>query len=288
MIHWQAMQKTHMIAGADLARLLQQKLAEKVAATSKQPSLAIVRVGSDAASGVYIGKKLEACERVGIRGVEVRLPQEATTAQLAARVRELAADAGITGMIVQLPLPDHIDADAVLAAVPAHKDVDGFSPQNLGALFANLPGLRPATPSGVMRLLEWAKVPVAGARAVVLGRSRIVGRPMAAMLTNANATVTLCHSKTPSIAEITREADIVVAAVGRPQFVRGEMLRRGAAVIDVGIHRQEDGSLCGDVHPDAAGVAGFLTPVPGGVGPMTVQCLLENVVQAATAAPVEA
>ena len=282
------MQKTHIIAGAELARLLQQKLAARVAAMTKQPSLAIVRVGSDAASSVYIGKKLEACERVGIRGVEVRLPEESTTAQLTARVHELAGDAGITGMIVQLPLPPQINADAVLAAVPAHKDVDGFSPHNLGALFADLPGLRPATPSGVMRLLDWAKVPIAGARAVVLGRSRIVGRPMAAMLTNANATVTLCHSKTPDIAQITREADIVVAAVGRPQFVRGEMLRPGAAVIDVGIHRQEDGSLCGDVHPDAAGVAGFLTPVPGGVGPMTVQCLLENVVQAATAAPVEA
>ena len=272
------------IDGVAEARALRESLTPRVAALAARgtvPGLAVLLVGDDPASAVYVRNKVRACEEVGIRSLLERHPASLAHDALLDRVRALNADPAVHGILVQLPLPAGLDAQAAIAAIDPAKDVDGYSVESAGALVAGQPGLRPCTPAGCLRLLASTGVPLRGAHAVVVGRSRTVGTPMALLLLAADATVTVCHSRTPDLAARVREGDIVVAAAGRPKLVTADMVRPGAVVVDVGIHRQEDGSLCGDVDPAVAEVAGWLTPVPGGVGPMTVAMLLANTVQAA-------
>ncbi len=244
--------------------------------------LAVVLVGDDPASAVYVKAKTKDAREVGIAATDHRLPADTTQAALLALVARLGADPSVHGILVQLPLPRGLDADAVIAAIPPHKDVDGLHPDNLGRVAQGRPRFTACTPAGCMRLLAHGGVELVGARAVVLGRSVLVGKPMALLLANADATVTLCHSRTRDLPDLVAAADIVVAAVGRPGMVRGAWIKPGAAVIDVGINRTADGKLVGDVaYAEAVERAGWITPVPGGVGPMTRACLLENTVRAA-------
>lgn len=274
-----------VIDGAAMAKQLLAELAARVAALRArgcQPGLAVVLVGDNPASAVYVRSKQRACDAAGLRGDDIRLPATASQSELLAVIDRLNADATVHGILVQLPLPPHIDAAAVLQRIDYAKDVDGFNWRNLGALVDGHPALAPCTPSGSMLLLERSGVPIAGKRAVVLGRSSIVGKPAALMLLERHATVTVCHSRTPDLAAHTREADILICAVGRPRMVTADMVKPGAAVIDVGINRLPDGKLCGDVDYDAVGAkAGWITPVPGGVGPMTVAMVVGNAVAAA-------
>lgn len=272
------------IDGVGEARALREGLTPRVAALASQgtiPGLAVILVGDDPASAVYVRNKVKACDEVGIRSLLERHDASLGQAALLERVAALNADPSVHGILVQLPLPPGLDAQAVIAAIDPAKDVDGYSVESAGALVAGQPGLRPCTPAGCMRLIASTGVPVRGAHAVVVGRSRTVGTPMALLLLAADATVTICHSRTPDLAARVREGDIVVAAAGRPKLLTGEMIKPGAVVIDVGIHRQADGALCGDVDfASASEVAGWITPVPGGVGPMTVAMLLANTVEA--------
>jgi methylenetetrahydrofolate dehydrogenase (NADP+)/methenyltetrahydrofolate cyclohydrolase len=246
------------------------------------PGLATVLVGDDPASHIYVGKKESACEEVGMRSFGRRLPANVTQAELVALVRELGRQPEVHGILVQLPLPSPLDARAVIEALPPEKDVDGLHPVSQGRLMAGEPGLRPCTPLGVLRLLDEIKAPLKGARAVVVGRSVLVGKPVALLLLERHATVTLCHSRTVDLGGEVGRADIVVAATGQAGLVRGEWIRPGAIVIDVGMNRGPDGKLCGDVEFAAARErAAYITPVPGGVGPMTVAMLLSNTVTAA-------
>jgi methylenetetrahydrofolate dehydrogenase (NADP+)/methenyltetrahydrofolate cyclohydrolase len=246
------------------------------------PGLAVILAGDDPASKVYVRNKTRACEEVGVRSQQIDYPASVTQEELMGRIRKLNADPAVHGILVQLPLPEHIDSARVLAAVAPQKDVDGFHAENMGALLAGEPGLVPCTPAGVMRLLESAGIAVAGRRAVVIGRSNIVGKPLALLLLQRDATVTICHSKTRDLEKIAREADILVAAIGRAKLVGAAMVKPGACVIDVGVNRLADGSLAGDVDFAAVkDVAGWITPVPGGVGPMTIAMLLENCLHAA-------
>jgi methylenetetrahydrofolate dehydrogenase (NADP+)/methenyltetrahydrofolate cyclohydrolase len=254
---------------------------EQIDESGLHPHLATVIVGSDPASQMNVRMKPRACERVGIGSLGIELPEDTTTENVLEKVRQLNADPEIDGILVQLPLPEQVDTERVIAAVSPVKDADGFHPENLGLLFSGRPRFTPCTPAGIMTLLAEYRIPVAGARAVVAGRSIDVGRPMAALLTNADATVTICHSKTKDISGELKRADILVSAIGRAHFIRPEMVKPGAVVIDVGIN-QLDGKLVGDV--DFAGVrdiAGAITPVPGGVGPMTIATLMENTFRAA-------
>jgi len=247
-----------------------------------EPALAVILVGEDPASKIYVRNKARACRECGIRSEVVRLPADATQAALMAEIDRINRDERIHGLLIQLPLPAHLDAEAALAAVDWKKDVDGFHRMNAGALLNGTPTVLPCTPAGCMELLRRAGVALDGAQAVVIGRSSIVGKPMALLLMQANCTVTVCHSHTRNLADVVRRADIVVAAIGRPRFITADMIREGAAVIDVGINRMEDGSLCGDVDFDAVcEKASCITPVPGGVGPMTIAMLMRNTVQAA-------
>ena len=246
------------------------------------PGLAVVIVGDDAASQVYVRNKAKACEETGIRSEVHALPATTSQAALIDFVGQLNADAGVHGILVQLPLPPHIDDRAVIESIDPGKDVDGFHYANMGALVIDESPFPPCTPYGVMKMLEAANAAVEGAHAVVVGRSNIVGKPQAMLLLKAGATVTICHSKTRDLAGFCRGADILVAAVGRPRFIRGDMLKPGAVVIDVGINRLPDGTLCGDVDFESARqVAAAITPVPGGVGPMTIAMLLGNTLRAA-------
>jgi methylenetetrahydrofolate dehydrogenase (NADP+)/methenyltetrahydrofolate cyclohydrolase len=246
------------------------------------PGLAVVIVGENAASKVYVRNKTLACESIGIESHVHALAEGTTQAQLVAFVRRLNEDPAVHGILVQLPLPPHIDARAVIETVDPRKDVDGFHYENIGALVVGDPAFYPCTPWGVMKLFEHEGIAVEGRHAVVVGRSNIVGKPMALLLLHAGATVTVCHSKTPDLAAMTRQADILVAAVGRPRMIRGEMLKPGAVVIDVGVNRLPDGKLAGDVDFDSASqVASAITPVPGGVGPMTIAMLLRSTVRSA-------
>ncbi|MEK6805710.1 MAG: bifunctional methylenetetrahydrofolate dehydrogenase/methenyltetrahydrofolate cyclohydrolase FolD [Pseudomonadota bacterium] len=248
----------------------------------RAPALATVLVGSDAASQVYVRNKRESCRKLGVRSVPVELPPTVSQAELLAQIDRLNADPEVDGILVQLPLPAQIDANAVIDAIHPDKDVDGFHPYNFGLLAQKRPRLRPCTPYGVMKLLETTGVTLRGARAVVIGASNIVGRPMALELLLADATVTICNSKTRDLAGVVGQADIVVAGVGRPNFVKGDWIKSGAVVIDVGINRMPDGKLCGDVEFAAASHrAAHITPVPGGVGPMTVAMLMQNTLTAA-------
>jgi methylenetetrahydrofolate dehydrogenase (NADP+) / methenyltetrahydrofolate cyclohydrolase len=246
------------------------------------PGLAVVLVGEDAASQVYVKGKHKAANEVGVTSFDHRLPASTTQDHLLGLVRELGADRRVHGILVQLPLPKQIDPNVILDAIPPEKDVDGFHPHNIGLLAQGRPRFVAATPKGCMRLLREASATLPGARAVIVGRSNIVGKPMAMLLTGAHATVTVCHSKTREIAAEVARADVLVAAIGQARFIRGEWVKPGAVVIDVGMNRDEAGKLCGDV--DTAGAmerAAAITPVPGGVGPMTIASLLENVAQAA-------
>jgi methylenetetrahydrofolate dehydrogenase (NADP+) / methenyltetrahydrofolate cyclohydrolase len=271
-----------VIDGKAVAARLRAELAHKVAELSYQPGLAVVLVGDDPASAVYVRNKDRAASAAGIAARTIRLPGHTAQAELLALVEALNADDAVDGILMQLPLPPQISATAIIAALDPEKDVDGLHPINAGRLAAGTPGLVPCTPLGAMRLLAEAGQALSGARAVVLGRSVLVGRPMAALLTAADATVTLAHSRTRNLAAECRRADVLVAAVGRPAMVGGEWVAPGATVIDVGINRLPDGSLVGDVaYEEAREVAGAITPVPGGVGPMTIACLLENTIKAA-------
>ena len=275
-----------ILDGKALAAQVRARVKGEVAALSRRgirPGLAVILAGDDAASRVYVRNKTRACEETGVHSQQIDYPASVTQEELIRRISKLNADPSIHGILVQLPLPTGIDAAAVLKAVSPDKDVDGFHPANLGALLAGTPRVVPGTPLGVMRLLEHAGVALAGRRAVVVGRSSIVGKPLALLLLQKDATVTLCHSKTQGLEEETRRADILVAAVGRPKLLGAGMVKPGACVIDVGVNRLPDGKLAGDVDFDAVkDVAGWITPVPGGVGPMTIAMLLENCLHAAT------
>lgn len=252
-------------------------------ATGTVPGLAVVLVGDDPASAIYVAGKGKKAAELGFHSVQKTLPAATTQAELMAVVEALNADPAIHGILVQLPLPDQIDENAVIEHIAPEKDADGFHPFSMGRLALGLPGFRPCTPRGIMTLLEETGIDINGKDAVIVGRSHIVGRPMALELISANATITVCHSRTKDLAGKVGAADIVVAAVGRPQFIRGEWIKPGAVVIDVGMNRLEDG-LCGDVDYDAASeLASAITPVPGGVGPMTIAMLLVNTLQAARA-----
>jgi len=249
-----------------------------------QPGLAVVRVGDDPASVIYVRGKIKACAEAGMASFENLLPESTTQAELLAVVERLNQDKRIHGVLVQLPLPKHIAADAIIEALAPEKDVDGFGPRNTYLLSAGRPGLRPCTPWGCLRLLDEAKVPLAGRRALVVGRSNIVGKPMAQLLLERNATVTIAHSRTADLASEVARADIVIAAVGKAEIIRGAWVKPGAAVIDVGMNRGADGKLLGDVEFAAAAErAAFITRVPGGVGPMTIAMLMANTIDAARA-----
>ena len=262
-------------------RLETQALIEKHGIT---PGLAVVIVGNDPASRVYVNNKKKACEAVGFKSFEYALPEETSQEELLALVETLNADPNVNGILVQLPVPKQIDDKAIINAISPAKDVDAFHPENVGRIMIGDYSFLPCTPAGAMELIDSTGIEVAGKRCVVIGRSNIVGKPMAMLLLHRSGTVTICHSRTQDLASVTREADILVAAVGRANFVTADMVKEGAVVIDVGINRLENGKLCGDV--DFAAVepkAGFITPVPGGVGPMTIAMLMRNTLTAAKA-----
>lgn len=278
-----------ILSGKEFAARIKEDAARGIAelkAAGVLPRLAVIIVGSDPASEVYVRNKQRTCEELGIRSDHIALPAETTKEELLACIEELNVDPEVHGILVQLPLPAQIaeDEEEILSHIDPRKDVDGFHPVNVGHLVLGAPGLRPCTPAGCIRMLDYAGIPIEGAHAVIIGRSNIVGKPMAHLLLERNATVTICHSRTQNLAAIARTADILVAAVGRPCFVTADMVKEGATVIDVGINRIAPKQLVGDVDFDAAAaVAGAITPVPGGVGLLTVAMLMENVVQAAKA-----
>ena len=274
-----------LIDGKALAASIRASLKPAVAALAArgaQPGLAAVLAGDEPASRVYVRNKARACEQTGLRSEVHELPKDVSEAALLERIAQLNAEPRVHGILVQLPLPPQLDASRVLGAVAQGKDIDGFHPENLGRLIAGRPGFVPCTPAGVMRLLEHAGVVLAGRNATIVGRSTIVGKPMALLLLQKDATVTICHSKTSDLAAVTRRADILIAAAGRANLVTADMVKPGACVIDVGVNRRADGRLAGDVDFAAVKeIAGWITPVPGGVGPMTVAMLIENTVRAA-------
>jgi methylenetetrahydrofolate dehydrogenase (NADP+)/methenyltetrahydrofolate cyclohydrolase len=268
-----------LLDGKALAERVRAEVKEEVAALG-QLGLATVLVGDDAASQIYIRRKHEAAGEVGIEATDVRLPEETTQDELLERIAELNADSSVHGILVQLPLPDHLDEAAIIRAVDPAKDVDGLHPLNAGQLYLGRPTLVPATPVGIMALLAEYGIELTGAKAVVVGRSDIVGKPVAHLLLQQHATVTICHSRTRDLTRETLEADVLVVAVGHAALVTADMVKRSAAVVDVGMNRTEAG-LVGDVDAAAMDVAGYMTPVPGGVGPMTIASLLGNTVRAA-------
>jgi methylenetetrahydrofolate dehydrogenase (NADP+)/methenyltetrahydrofolate cyclohydrolase len=275
-----------ILDGKALAAEIRARVKERVAALGRSaihPGLAVILAGDNPASRVYVRNKVRACEETGVQSFLIELPSSVSEAELLDRVGALNADPRVHGILVQLPLPKHIDAELVLETVAPAKDVDGFHLHNLGALVAGRPGIVPCTPAGVMRLIDHAGVSLAGKHAVVIGRSNIVGKPQALLLLAQHATVTICHSRTADLGAVTRQADVLVAAVGKANMVTAAMVKPGACVIDVGINRLPDGTLAGDVDFAAVReVAGAITPVPGGVGPMTIAMLLENCLVAAS------
>jgi methylenetetrahydrofolate dehydrogenase (NADP+)/methenyltetrahydrofolate cyclohydrolase len=275
----------HLIDGNALSKRLRGDIATRTAeltARGCRPGLAVILVGDDPASAVYVRNKVAACEATGIRSIMDRYGADLSEASLLERIAELNADPSVHGILVQMPLPRHIDSHRVIEAIDPAKDVDGYSTLSAGQTLTGLPGLRPCTPFGCMKLIESTGQALRGKHAVVIGRSNTVGKPMALLLLQAHATVTVCHSATPDIGHHTRQADIVVAAVGRASTVTADMVKPGAIVIDVGINRGPDGKLCGDVDFEAVReVAGWITPVPGGVGPITITMLLANTLMAA-------
>lgn len=274
-----------IISGKEVAAVLNEGTAAKVAELKNKGigvSLAVIIVGDDPASKVYVNNKKKACEKLGITSYEYVLPESTTQEELMQTVKELNERADVNGILCQLPLPKHLDSNAVIDAIAPEKDVDCFSPTNVGLLNIGRGRLSPCTPAGIMDMLEYKNISVSGKHCVVIGRSNIVGKPMSALLLAADATVTVCHSKTQNLKEITKTADVLIAAVGRPKFVTADMVKDGAVVIDVGIHRTESGKLCGDVDFDSVEPkVSYITPVPGGVGPMTIARLMRNTVTAA-------
>ena len=274
-----------IIDGKQISATLKESIREQVAGFPEKygrvPHLVVVRVGEDPASVVYVRNKAKACEACGIENTTIVLPEETAEEAVLQKVRELNADDTVDGILVQLPLPKHISEAKVIEAIAREKDVDGFHPGNVAGLWQKTPHMSPCTPAGIMKLLEATGVDPKGKRAVVIGRSNIVGLPVAKMLLDANATVTICHTRTVDMPSVTREADILVVAAGRAKMVTADMVKDGAVVIDVGMDRDpETGKLCGDVDFDAvAPKCSAITPVPGGVGPMTIACLMENTVQ---------
>ena len=274
-----------LIDGVALSKTIRADVGRRAAALAargRPPGLAVILVGEDPASAVYVRNKVKACHEHGLHSVLEKYDATLSERELLARVAALNADPAIHGILVQMPLPRHIDAQKVIAAIATHKDVDGFSTLSAGELMTGLPGFRPCTPYGCMKLIESTGQPLKGKHAVVIGRSNTVGKPMALLLLQAHATVTVCHSGTPDLGLHTRQADVLVAAVGRRNTVTADMVKPGAIVIDVGINRNEEGKLCGDVdYSTVRDVAGWITPVPGGVGPMTITMLLVNTIEAA-------
>ena len=258
------------------------EIQEFIAKTGRVPGLAVIQVGNNPASTVYVRNKHKACLEVGITSYQIELPEHTTEQELLARIDELNADSAVSGILVQLPLPAHIDEQKVIERISPIKDVDAFHPENVGRIMIGNYSFLPCTPAGVMELLDYYNIDVSGKRCVVVGRSNIVGKPMAHLLMEKNGTVTVCHSRTRDLAKITAEADIIVVAIGRPDYLRGDMVKLGAVVIDVGINRKDDGKLTGDVcFDEVAEKASAITPVPGGVGPMTITMLLKNTLTAA-------
>lgn len=274
-----------VIDGKGLAAKMRAEAAKDVAALKRagvNPGLAVVLVGDDQASATYVRSKLRDCEECGIASFDYKLPADASQDEILQLVRNLNDDPKITGILVQMPLPSHLDAEEIIEAISPLKDVDGFHPTSLGRLVRGLSGLRPCTPAGIMVILDEYNIELAGKNAVIVGRSSIVGKPMAHMLLERDATISVAHSRTRNLDEICRSADILVVACGIARLVKGDWVRPGATVIDVGMDRDEDGRLCGDVdYDDVFNVAGAITPVPGGVGPMTRAMLMSNVVTAA-------
>lgn len=274
-----------ILDGKALAAEIRSEVKTQVAALAEKgvsTALAVILVGDDSASQVYVRNKIKACADTGIRSLEFRMPAETTQQELLAKIAELNADDSVDGILVQLPLPEQINADAVISAIDPAKDVDGFHVANAGALVTGKQGFVPCTPFGVMRLIKKSGVDPRGKSAVIVGRSNIVGKPMALLLLAADATVTVAHSRTPDLSAVTRNADILVAAVGRAKLIKADMVKPGAVVIDVGMNRDETGKLCGDVDfSEVKAIAGSITPVPGGVGPMTIAMLMQNTVLAA-------
>jgi methylenetetrahydrofolate dehydrogenase (NADP+)/methenyltetrahydrofolate cyclohydrolase len=274
-----------LLDGVALSKKIRTEITARAAivtAKGTRPGLAVIVVGDNPASAVYVRNKVKACEEVGFHSVLERYEAEMNEEALLARIATLNADPAIHGILVQLPLPAHIASERVLEAIAPQKDVDGFHVANAGALMVGAPEFKPCTPYGCMKLLESIEYPLRGARAVVIGASNIVGKPMAMLLLQAGATVTICNSKTRDLAHHTKDADVLVVATGKPKMITGDMVKSGSVVIDVGINRLPDGKLCGDVDFDTAKyIAGWITPVPGGVGPMTITMLLMNTLEAA-------
>ncbi|WP_225721643.1 bifunctional methylenetetrahydrofolate dehydrogenase/methenyltetrahydrofolate cyclohydrolase FolD [Candidatus Vallotiella sp. (ex Adelges kitamiensis)] len=277
-----------IIDGLLLSKQLRATVAQRTAALTARghrPGLAVLLVGDNAASQIYVRNKIKACDNNGLYSVYDRYTNELTEADLLARITVLNRDPQIHGILVQLPLPPHINTYKIIETIAPEKDVDGFHVANVSALITGKPLFRPCTPSGVLKMLEWKNIPLAGAHAVVIGRSNIVGKPMAMMLVQSDATVTICGRKTQDLAAHTRIADIIITATGKRNLVTANMIKPGATVIDIGINRDDDGKLCGDVDfASVRKVAGYITPVPGGVGPMTITMLLLNTIEAANRA----
>lgn len=275
----------HLLNGKELAQKLQQEMTQEVTELKEkglQPGLAVILVGEDPASQVYVRNKERAANNIGMYSVVYRLPETTSEADLIAKIEELNHDDKVHGILVQLPLPKHINEDVVLDTIDPAKDVDGFHPMNLGNLFAGKPTMIPCTPAGIMELIKLSGLDLAGKNAVIIGRSNIVGKPMAHLLLQANATVTICHSKTKDLPKVAKQADVLVVAIGRANFVTADFVKEGAVVIDVGINRDENNKLTGDVKFDeVAPLTSYITPVPGGVGPMTITMLMRQTIDAA-------
>ena len=273
----------NIIDGKQISKDIKEELKEEVASLAAQGRkccLAVIQVGNDPASSVYVGNKKKACAYVGIESLAYELPEETTEEELLTIIDKLNKDANVHGILCQLPLPKHINEDHVIKAISPKKDVDGFHPQNVGALVIGEKGFVSCTPAGIIQLLKRSNIEMDGKHCVVVGRSNIVGKPMSLLMLRENATVTICHSHTKNLKEICKEADILIVAIGKPQFVDKEYVKDGAVVIDVGIHRDENNKLCGDVkYDEVEPVASYITPVPGGVGPMTIAMLMNNCVE---------
>lgn len=271
------------IDGKKISQQIKEELKEKVAAQKaegKEGALAVIQVGADPASSVYVRNKKNACAFIGIESLAYELPEETPEGELLALIAELNENEKVKGILVQLPLPGHIDEDKVIRAISPRKDVDGFHPQSVGAMVIGEKGFLPCTPAGIIQLLKRSNLEIAGKNCVVIGRSNIVGKPMALLMLRENATVTIAHSKTRNLAEICRQADILIVAMGKPRFIGAEYVKEGAVVIDVGIHRNAENKLCGDVRfEEVEPIASAITPVPGGVGPMTIAMLMDNCVK---------
>ncbi len=273
-----------LIDGKKISQEIKDECRETVAKLKEQGiegALAVIQVGADPASSVYVRNKKRACEYIGIRSESYELPEETSEEELLDLIRKLNADPKINGILCQLPVPPHMDENKIIRAIDPNKDVDGFHVENVGALVTGNKGFVSCTPAGIIQLLKRSGVEIAGKNCVVIGRSNIVGKPMALLMLRENATVTVCHSKTKNLPDICKQADILIVAIGRPKMITAEYIKEGAVVIDVGIHRQEDGKLCGDVDfAQAEPIASAITPVPGGVGPMTIAMLMHNCVEA--------